>query len=84
MAQRGDVAVLDMAAHVLGETRKAKTAAKVSMRASVARLVVRDSPERLALLAEAEGDLREAGGVIELVTRPGPPHVHVELALAEG
>jgi hypothetical protein len=57
--------------------------AKVSMRAPVARLTVVDDPERLAVLAEAEGDLREAGGVVELVTRPGRPEVIVELAEAE-
>ena len=77
---QGDVAVLDMAASILGEIRRAKTAAKMSMRATVARLTVVDDPERLALLAEAEGDVREAGGVVELVTRPGPPDVTVELA----
>jgi valyl-tRNA synthetase len=78
--QQGNVAVLDMVAYVLGEIRKAKAGAKVSMRAPVARLTVVDDPQRLALLAEAEGDLREAGGVVELVTRPGPPQVVVELA----
>jgi valyl-tRNA synthetase len=76
---QGDPAVLDMAAYVLGEVRRAKTTAHVSMRAAVARLTVVDDVERLGLLAEAEGDLREAGGVVELVTRPGPPEVVVEL-----
>jgi valyl-tRNA synthetase len=78
--QQGDMAVLDMASYVLGEIRKAKATAKLSMRAPVARLTVVDDPERLALLAEAEGDLREAGGVVDLLTRPGPPDVVVELA----
>ncbi len=78
--QQGDTAVLDMAAHVLGEVRKAKTAERVSMRAAVAKLTVVDDPERLALLGQAESDLRDAGGVVELVQRPGPPEVVVELA----
>jgi valyl-tRNA synthetase len=73
-------AVLDMAAHVLGEVRRAKTAAKRSMRAPVARLVVVDEPERLSLLAKAQSDLCQAGNVQELITRPGPSHVQVELA----
>jgi len=73
-------AVLDMVANVLGEIRRAKTSAKRSMRASVARLVVVDEPSRLELLASAEEDLRQAGGVVELVTRAGPPAVEVELA----
>jgi valyl-tRNA synthetase len=82
-AQQGDVAILDMVASILGDVRREKTMAKVSMRAPVARLTVVDDPERLAVLAEAEGDLREAGGVVELVTRPGRPEVIVELAEAE-
>jgi hypothetical protein len=69
-----------MAAYVLGEVRRKKTTSQVSQRAPVARLRVVDDPERLALLAEAEGDLREAGGVVELVMEPGPPEVTVELA----
>ena len=73
-------AVLDVAAEVLGAVRRAKTAAKRSMRATVSRLTVVDSAERLALLAQAEGDLREAGGVVELVTSPGEADVTVELA----
>jgi valyl-tRNA synthetase len=82
-ARHGDPEVLDMVASVLGEIRRAKTAAKVSMRASVRRLIVVDDPARLALLADAEGDLRDAGGVLELVTRAGPPEVIVELAVED-
>jgi len=82
-AAEAGTAVLDTVAEVLGDIRRAKTAAKVSMRASVTRLTVVDSPQRLALLAQAEGDLREAGGIVELVTRPGPPEVTVELAAPE-
>jgi valyl-tRNA synthetase len=82
--QQGDVAVLEMAEYVLGEVRRAKTEAKVSMRAPVARLTVVDEPDRLARLAQAEGDLRDAGGVLDLMTRPGPPEVIVELSRDEG
>jgi valyl-tRNA synthetase len=73
-------AVLDFASQVLGEVRRAKTAAKRSMRAPVARLTVVDEPARLSLLADAESDLRQAGHVLVLLTRPGPPGVEVELA----
>ncbi len=82
--QQGDIAVLDMVASVLGEVRRAKTTRQTSMRAPVARLTVVDDPERLALLSQAESDLRDAGGVVELVTRPGPPEVIVELAEESG
>jgi len=71
--------VLDVAASVLGEIRKVKSEAHVSMRAPVARVTVTDSAERLALLAQAAGDVCEAGGVAELVTGEGPPEVTVEL-----
>jgi valyl-tRNA synthetase len=76
----GDTAVLDMAAEVLGAVRRAKTAAKRSMRAEVARLTVTDSAERLALLAAAENDLRQAGGIRAVETVVGEPAVDVVLA----
>jgi valyl-tRNA synthetase len=66
-----DGLVLDVAAEVLGRIRKAKTEAKASMKAPVARVVVRDRPERLAALERAAADVREAGVVAELVTEAG-------------
>jgi valyl-tRNA synthetase len=71
--------VLSVVSDVLGSVRRAKTTAKRSMRAPVARLTVVDEPARLALLARAENDLRDAGGVVELVKRTGPAEVIVEL-----
>jgi hypothetical protein len=51
------------------------------MRAPVAVLTVTDSGERLAALSQAEDDLRDAGGVVELVTLAGDePAVDVVLA----
>ena len=74
-------AVLEVAAEVLGLVRRAKTTAKRSMRAPVAVLTVRDTADRLEALAAAEGDLRDAGGVVDLVTRVGDgSEVDVELA----
>jgi len=72
--------VLDAVSPVLGEIRRAKTAAKVSMRAPVAKLIVADDPDRLAQLLLAADDLKAAGGVAEMVTETGPFSVHVELA----
>ena len=61
--------------------RRAKTTAKRSMRAPVSRLTVTDSAGRLEALAAAGGDVRDAGGVVELVTVVGEePSVEVELA----
>ncbi len=51
------------------------------MRAPVARLTVTDTAARLEALAAAERDLRDAGGVVELVAKVGDgPSVDVELA----
>ena len=62
-APNGDPLVYSVAAEVLGEIRKAKTAAKQSMRAAVSRVVVRDHAERLDALRAALDDVREAGHV---------------------
>jgi valyl-tRNA synthetase len=73
--------VLDMAAEVLGLIRRSKTTAKRSMRAPVATLTVTDTVARLDALAAAAGDVRDAGGVLDLVTVVGDvPSVEVELA----
>ena len=65
----GGASTLVVAADVLGSIRRAKTTAKRSMRSQVASLRVTDSAERVAALLSAEGDLRDAGGVLSLVTR---------------
>ncbi len=73
--------VLEVASDVLGQVRKAKTEAKRSMRWPVATLTVVDTAARVAALRSAEEDLRDAGGVAELVTAEGDePSVEVELA----
>jgi valyl-tRNA synthetase len=76
--------VLDVAAAVLGRIRQAKSTAKRSMRSPVATLTVADSAPRIAALLSAEDDLRDAGGVVTLVTRESDePAVLVELAPEE-
>jgi valyl-tRNA synthetase len=73
--------VLETVADILAQVRKAKTTEKRSMRAPVASLAVADTPERIALLLSAEDDLRDAGGVLTLVTTEADhPTVEVELA----
>jgi valyl-tRNA synthetase len=59
-------AVLEVAAEVLGQIRRAKTTAKRSMRSQVATLTVRGTPEQLDALRSAEGDVRDAGNVLSL------------------
>jgi valyl-tRNA synthetase len=54
---------LELAGDVLHEVRKAKSQARRPMRAPVARVVVHDTPERLAALELAADDLRLAGSI---------------------
>ena len=68
MAGDADPAALELAGQVLSELRGAKSAAKVSMRAEIATAVVRDTAERLALLAPVLADVVEAGNVTEMRT----------------
>jgi valyl-tRNA synthetase len=60
---------LELSADVLKEVRAAKSQAKVKMRAPVARVTVRDRPQRLAALEPASDDLVQAAviGQLELV-----------------
>jgi valyl-tRNA synthetase len=75
---------LVVAADVLGRVRKAKSDAKVSMRAAVERVTVTDTPDRLAALRSALGDVEAAGTVaaFELVEQADAtePEIHVVLA----
>jgi valyl-tRNA synthetase len=73
--------VLDVAAEVTAEVRRAKTEAKASLRADVAKVTVRDTSERLAALRAVEADVKEAGHIAELVTEEASElSVEVELA----
>jgi valyl-tRNA synthetase len=74
--------VLDVVAEVLGQVRRAKTTQKRSMRAPVDTLTVADTAERIAALLSVEDDLRDAGGVITLVTTVADRSA-IEVELAE-
>ena len=66
---------------VLGEIRKAKSEASLSMKAEVKRVVVEDAPSRLELLKLAQADLCEAGQVKRLEMRAADGfRVRVELS----
>ena len=83
-AGAGSASVLDVAADVLAQIRRAKTTAKRSMRSAVSSVTVVDTPERITALRSAEGDVRDAGGVMVLDTAEGPElAVEVELAPEE-
>jgi valyl-tRNA synthetase len=73
---------LELAGDVLHEVRKAKSQARRPMRAPVARVVVHDTPERLAALELAADDLRLAGS-IELIEMVGADELAVDVELAD-
>ena len=78
----GDPAVFQIAAAVLGQVRKAKTAAKVSSRAEAARVVVRGA-DAGAARAFAD-DLRAAGNIARLTFAYTPDgNVTTEVTLAD-
>ncbi len=81
VAGAADPAVLDVASAVLGAARKAKTAAKTSMRTPVAEVVVHDTEARLALLHLVADDVCDAGVIEQLRTVPAAtPAIDVHLS----
>jgi len=80
----GSPAVWTAASELLGQVRRAKTDAGVSLRTEVAHLRVTDTDERLALLRSAADDLRQAGTVSEIdwVTADQDHEPAVEVRLA--
>jgi valyl-tRNA synthetase len=79
-AAGGDPLVSEVAAWVLGEVRRAKALAKVSLKTEVERVIVADTEERLKVLVGVERDVREAGNVAQIVTaQADEPSVEVVL-----
>ncbi len=66
LAAGQNVAVFDVASETLGEVRRAKTEAKVSLRTDVESATVFDTAERLTLIGLAAADLKEAGRISDL------------------
>jgi valyl-tRNA synthetase len=77
------VEVWTAARELLGEVRKAKTEAGVSLRAPVASLQVTATSERLTRLQAAADDLKEAGAIAEIhwTTAGSPDEVGVKVDL---
>jgi valyl-tRNA synthetase len=80
-AQRNDGAGLDAAAYAIGAIRKAKSAAGLSQKAPVTRLVVRGRQSELDLLALVLPDVVRAGHVdaVQMITSDGEPQYEVML-----
>ena len=67
----GDTRVLEETAAVLRDIRKAKSEAKVSMRAGVTAITITGPTDALARLALTVPDLRAAGRFADYSTRDG-------------
>ncbi len=80
LAGDGDPEMLTKTAEILTEVRKAKSTAKVSMRAPVDFVLVSGDARTTALLSQAAGDLRSAGVIGDLQIVEGEPQLKVELA----
>jgi valyl-tRNA synthetase len=64
--------LLDAASAAIGSIRKAKSQARLPMRASVRKLVVTAPAPQLTALAEVLGDVQAAGAVAQVELREGP------------
>lgn len=82
VAADGDPQVVVDTAVALSGIRKAKSEAKVSMRAAVERAVVSGPADAVARVATASGDLKAAGIVAELQLSPGGNALNVDVTLA--
>lgn len=80
LPEGGDVAVRDAAGWLLGEIRRTKSSAKVSMKAPVALVRVTEGNERLSALRCALDDVKNAGNVTQIELSTGDTSVTVELA----
>jgi valyl-tRNA synthetase len=79
----GDPAVLPVAAEALAAVRKAKSEAKQSMRADVARATVTAPQAQVALVEATRSDLTDAGRIAELDVLAGDGPLRVDVVLAE-
>jgi valyl-tRNA synthetase len=81
-AEPGDAELFAAAAGLLAEIRRAKTEAGVSLRAAVARVTITGTEERLAVVALAGDDLRQAGAVADIRWAIGDPATPAAVELA--
>jgi valyl-tRNA synthetase len=81
----GNPALLEAVGALLGDIRKAKTEAGVSLRAAVSAATVSASDDQVALLGLAGDDLCQAGVITELRFEPAGPEAatRVDVRLAE-
>lgn len=80
---QGDPAVLTATAAALAGVRKAKSDAKVSMRADVATATVTAPAAQVPLIEAGRADLVDAGRISTLAVEPGEGELAVDVVLAE-
>ena len=78
----GPAAILDHVSELLSQVRRAKTDAKVSQRAAVARLVVRGPIDAREAISVATDDLRDAAGSITSIELLDGPELSATIELA--
>jgi valyl-tRNA synthetase len=83
-AELGDV--LDAVGEVLSHVRRAKTEAKLSQRSAVERVEIAARSSFIAAVRRGEGDLRDAGGIADIVAveTDDDPKIGVALATSNG
>jgi valyl-tRNA synthetase len=79
----GDVETWSYARQVLGEIRKRRSEAKLSMRVPIVRAIVSDAAERLQYLDTVEADLRSAGRISVLDRHAGAEGLSVTVEFGE-
>ncbi|MFM7597687.1 MAG: valine--tRNA ligase [Actinomycetota bacterium] len=82
IAGTGDSQTVADTAAALSLVRKAKSEAKVSMKADVERARVTGPAESLQRIADVAGDLKAAGSIAELEFAPGGDAINVDVTLA--
>ncbi len=80
IAQDGQAVLVSEVADVLGSIRRAKSEAKVGMRADVAVAQIVRPAETAARMAAAGADIAAAGRIADLQVGEGEPSVRVDLA----
>ncbi|MER7396047.1 valine--tRNA ligase [Streptomyces sp. NPDC000151] len=81
LADGTDPALLDTAAEVLTAVRRAKSAAKVSMRTTVTGAVITGPSTALEAFTLVAADVRAAGRIARTEERPGPAPLTVDVTL---
>jgi valyl-tRNA synthetase len=79
-ASAGDPALIAAVGELLSAVRRAKSDAKVSMRAEVEEVRITDAPVRLDLVRQAEDDLKAAARAGSVIYNEGTPSIEVSLS----